>query len=85
MLPPAARGAFLKSRPPGPPEKLLFNKKLLRTFRGPGGGFLEKSPLVAEGIKETFFWTVPQTFFWTVPQKSHHAEVASNFSPAPFF
>jgi hypothetical protein len=23
FLPPAARGAFLKNRPPGPPEKLL--------------------------------------------------------------
>jgi hypothetical protein len=28
-MPPAARGAFLKNRPPGPPAKLLFNKKFL--------------------------------------------------------
>ena len=24
VLPPAARGAFLKNRPPGPPEKLFI-------------------------------------------------------------
>ena len=29
FLPPAARGAFLKNRPPGPPKKLLSNKKFL--------------------------------------------------------
>jgi hypothetical protein len=27
VVPPAAREAFLKSRPPGPPEKLLTNEK----------------------------------------------------------
>jgi hypothetical protein len=26
MMPSATRGAFLKNRPPGPPEKLLFKK-----------------------------------------------------------
>jgi hypothetical protein len=36
FMPPAARGAFLKNRPPGPPEKLLFRKKgkILRIKQG---------------------------------------------------
>jgi hypothetical protein len=50
-MPPAARGAFLKSRPPGPPEKLLFNnKKFLRGSAYNGGSFFKKRPLAAGGI-----------------------------------
>jgi hypothetical protein len=54
-----SRGAFLKNRPPGPPKKLLFNKKFLR---GPGGSFFKKSPLAAGGIKkkdEKLVWSDP--------------------------
>jgi hypothetical protein len=31
-MPPAARGLFLKKPPPGPPQKLLFNKKFLEVL-----------------------------------------------------
>jgi hypothetical protein len=50
FMPPAARGALLKNRPPGPPTKLLIKQKFLRTFRGPGGSFFKKRPLAAGGI-----------------------------------
>jgi hypothetical protein len=43
-MPPAARGAFLKNRPPGPPEKLFID----RSFVGSRGGF-SKEPLAAGG------------------------------------
>ena len=46
-MPPAARGAFLKNRPPGPPEKLFID----RSFLGVQGAIFQKSPLVAEGKK----------------------------------
>ncbi len=50
MMPSATRGAFLKNArraPLDPPKNFLLNKSFCG---GPGGGFLEKSPLVAEGI-----------------------------------
>jgi hypothetical protein len=56
-MPPAARGAFLKNRPPGPPEKLLSNKKFLEVSEPFYKKVLTRRRHECDTVNRLQFWT----------------------------